>query len=119
MSATEELRALLDGRGVKWRQSINTPYISWTYWDSTVLGQEVCAMDNDDGMLVMFDDYLVTPEQAVGATLGRGTCHMEYDARWSNDELYPTEAYTCSACENITQEGKPNFCPNCGRRVVA
>lgn len=50
--------------------------------------------------------------------LERGTCHMEYNDEYSNDELYPTIAYECSMCGNITLEGKPNFCRNCGRKVV-
>ena len=51
-------------------------------------------------------------------TQGSGTCHMEYCDEWSGDELYPTEAYVCSACGYITVDGKPNHCPNCGRKAV-
>ena len=45
------------------------------------------------------------------------TCKMEYDEEWSGDELYPTEAYVCSACNKMTLEGKPSYCPDCGARV--
>ena len=74
MTATDELRRLLDGRGVEWRQSTNTIGCVWTYWESPLFGAEVCAMDNDDEMLVMFDEYYLTPAQAVEATLGRSGC---------------------------------------------
>jgi len=51
-------------------------------------------------------------------TRGSGTCHMEYCDEWSGNELYPTEAYVCSECGYITVDGKPNHCPNCGRKVM-
>lgn len=47
------------------------------------------------------------------------TCRMEYNEDWSGDELYPTEAYQCSVCGRITQEGLPNYCPRCGAKVMA
>lgn len=46
------------------------------------------------------------------------TCQMEYDEEWSGDELYPTEAYSCSECGHITPDGKPRYCPGCGAKVV-
>lgn len=46
------------------------------------------------------------------------TCKMEYEDEWSGDELYPTEAYSCSACGRMTLEGKPRYCPGCGAKVV-
>lgn len=46
------------------------------------------------------------------------TCRMEYNEDWSGDELYPTEAYQCSVCGRITQEGLPGYCPRCGAKVV-
>ena len=46
------------------------------------------------------------------------TCTMEFNEGWSGDELYPTSSYTCSECGWITLEGKPNYCPNCGTKVV-
>lgn len=56
-------------------------------------------------------------ELCVELNRARGTCYMVYDLEHSHDELYPTEAYICSACMFITVEGKPNYCPNCGRKV--
>ena len=59
-------------------------------------------------------------KRAVAAwnTRAERTCHMEYNEDWSGDELYPTEAYQCSECGRITQEGLPNYCPSCGAKVV-
>lgn len=61
------------------------------------------------------------PEQVIEATLGRGTCHMEYDFRWWDDDLGWLTSYTCSACGEsviLMSDRKPSCCPNCGRRVV-
>lgn len=46
------------------------------------------------------------------------TCAMEYCDEWSGDELYPTEAYTCSICGYIELDGKTNYCSNCGAKVI-
>ena len=114
MSATEVLRQLLDERGVE-------------YTDRDMFGKHVFhwgtpavdgAMFTDGGAWTELVVENATPEQAIEATLGRGTCHMEYNDGWSGDELYPTEAYNCSECGFLTQEGKPNYCPHCGRRVI-
>lgn len=45
------------------------------------------------------------------------TCAMVYDPGWSDDELYPTEAYSCSECGHIDLDGKPRYCRYCGARV--
>jgi len=52
-----------------------------------------------------------TPDQAIEriATLGPKVCHMSYN------ELSNTSI--CLAC-GWRMDGKPNYCPNCGRRCV-
>jgi len=69
VTATDELRRLLDERGVEWWQSANTLGCVFTRWYSPLFGDEVCAMENEKEGLVLFDHYL-TPEQAIAATLG-------------------------------------------------
>jgi rubrerythrin len=57
----------------------------------------------------------MTPEQAIAATLGTGTCHeVMINRHWRG----------CGECgyvwENMYGEGfqkGPNYCPMCGRRV--
>lgn len=46
------------------------------------------------------------------------TCTMEYSEDFSNDELYPTVAYSCSKCNEVDLDGKPNYCRGCGAKVV-
>ena len=117
MTATDELRRLLDERGVEWNATVGAAGTNWTHWD-TFNGHRVHAMDNEDGTVKIFGGWDVTPEQAIAATLGAGTCHMEYCDELSGDELYPTQAYVCSACMYVTVDGKPNYCPQCGAKVV-
>lgn len=63
-------------------------------------------------------DELVARCKALAGDCGVSTCHMEYCLELSNDELYPTEAYECSVCGEVTVEGKPNYCPSCGAKVM-
>jgi hypothetical protein len=119
MTATDELRRMLDERGVEWD---GESYDGVTFWnDETNLA---VASDDRDGKLWM--SLRVTPEQAIEATLGRGTCHD------SNNRF---NAWQCSECGAtlllmVDDYGEPSYCvedaaamprycPNCGRRVVA
>ena len=106
MTATDELRRLLDERGVEWRehhelQGEITLWNGWQFFEGT-------ASYNDGySMLSMVD---ATPEQAVEATLGRGTCH---DAAGKQMAFF-----SCSACGATTERKHPRFCFACGRKVV-
>jgi hypothetical protein len=72
MTATERLRALLDERGVEW----------WEGWN-----KDITVFDGANGVRYQADCTLgelfirsilpITPEQAIAATLGRGTCHVK------------------------------------------
>lgn len=114
MSGTERLRRLLDERGVEWWQSANTLGCVFTRWHSPLFGDEVCAMENGEEGLVLFDHF-VTPEQAIAATLGRGTCHEVVDKSVS---WYMTVCSECGYTLAVEQYGPSNFCPQCGRRIV-
>lgn len=117
MTATERLRALLDERGVEWWQSANTLGCVFTRWYSPLFGDEVCAMENGEEGLVLFDHYL-TPEQAIEATMGRGTCKYDFVPNIGNGFLNAC-GLKCSCCgrEQMSMDA-PKFCPNCGRKVV-
>lgn len=69
MSATDELRRLLDERGVEWTEPNNKARSHTTYWTAGVL--RCGAVEFIDGMVSIAatsDD--ITPEQAIEATLG-------------------------------------------------
>ena len=126
MSATEELRRLLDERGVNHEDSELTDHYNGTTTYYTEWG------GNDDGdganvyvgyvdgtILRMFD---ATPEQAIAATLGSGTCSIEE----RNGDWYCTSCGemvgTCDITSELHIDGNAvelwNHCPNCGRKVV-
>ena len=110
-SATEVLRRLLDERGVEWRR---TPHYSSESIDNETVfrgeGIEWLANDHLNGRLGLHTvRYEITPEQAIDATLGRGTCH---------DTALEGEWFECSECGTVRQLIQPRYCPNCGRKVV-
>lgn len=94
MSATEGLRELLDGNRTWWRRPIDAR-----------TGEPIQAQPmGDDG-------------------LGRETCRILY-----RESDYGMDGWLCEGCGewfaatyNNTPTNNirtPNFCPNCGRRVV-
>lgn len=119
MTATENLRRMLDERGVEW---IGTNFAEPTegHPTNTSLGSEhhdaVFIEGTDGSVLRLFD---LTPEQAIAATLGAGTC---YNASYRLDE----SRFHCSECGfgcwvKDVADGRdklPKHCPNCGRRVI-
>ena len=119
MTATDELRRMLDERGVEWDELQSHEGGKMTRWrDST--GRFVTAYD--EGMVTFFDDFYwqPTPQQAIEATLGRGECHNAMPLLPSGMP-YP-DSWMCSECGGrmdgiILETG--SYCPNCGRRVRA
>ena len=125
MTATDELRRLLDEHGVECRQTewIDGTTIKWHGSDGIEYGaRNGVSFDGPTGRLML---YGVTPEQAIDATLGRGECR---DLAETPDYRDKTE-FECSACgyEDSAVGGfgcdygdEPDFryCPNCGREVV-
>ena len=113
-SATERVRELLDERGVEWTEPTDE------YWELlggmptrnyvTIIGEK-CVEEALDGTLVV---YRLTPEQAIAAALGRGTCkYVGEDA----DNIAGI-VFRCSKCGNVEWPRPRNYCPECGRRVV-
>lgn len=117
MSATDELRRLLDERGVEWedhsgsieqRTVYRTPN-GWCYVSTA-----------NDKWLSYVEYHDMTPQQAIDATLGRGTCRdvFEVDAMSEDDRI---GEFVCSECGETFGDGRdqvPRYCPNCGARVV-
>ena len=113
MTATDELRRLLDERGVEHRDHND--------WATTWLTPDSCQATACEDYAVK--DWLrlevvcITPAQAVEATLGRGECKL-VPTRDKPRSKAPT--LTFSECGWWTDEiGKAwNYCPSCGRKVV-
>ena len=121
MTATDELRRMLDERGVEWMPSV------WSAKDETfyMVGEVgFLATELSSGRMKVSVEGYPTPEQAIEATLGRGTCHPV-----TNDNLTESEGTgdawaDCSECGHplcvLTDPSSqmPNYCPNCGAKVV-
>ena len=105
MTATDELRALLDGRGAEYTFIPGDEYSR----EHIKIGSTEIWTNGRDEVAV----YFITPEQAVDAALGRGTCRecagME-------------DVFECSECgmryEGWALKRWARYCPNCGRRRV-
>ena len=120
-SATERLRALLDERGVEWWPAKYYKDEN-TVWRAN--GMEWRASEQTDGKLLIGCTSLahLTPEQAVAATLGPGTCEVEESWHGESEMV----EYRCTACDEyiavevVKPDGaqRPNYCPNCGARVI-
>lgn len=106
MTATDELHRLLDERGVDYRVSA-TGY-------SIDIGPYITAYANRSDTTLDVSLRQVTPEQAIAATLGAGTCRRVF--------YEPTGVYVCSECgrglsKKLDKYCYLHFCPNCGRRI--
>lgn len=127
MTATDELRALLDERGVEYYKHEDgeplrelkkaaDPATSWR-----IGGASVCAVPIEDSEF--FDLWIdhCTPSQAIAATLGRGTCRMLVDNHHRVDKVTTSWGCVCSACggfHEFTHGEGWAYCPSCGREVV-
>lgn len=118
MSATYELRALLDERGVEWwpMHDVENGYREDRDTEFLVYGCKHVA--HEWGCRLQVD--MLTPEQAIDATLGRGTCHAVFEVDAMSEDERVGE-YVCSECGETFNDGHgefPRYCPNCGREVV-
>lgn len=146
-TATDELRRLLDERGVEYvlddEYAEEYPPEQRVTWSSDIAGEDMtvtardyCININDDGSADYCLDLefheVFTPEQAIAATLGAGTCKpREVRSRFSKTQECVT--YHCECGHELggymtaelpfphiyNEDELPNFCPNCGRRVVS
>jgi DNA-directed RNA polymerase subunit RPC12/RpoP len=124
MSATDELRSMLDERGMKWWPDM---YYKDTNTCWRIDGFEWRASERDGKLRIggTYTKYL-TPEQVVKVMVGR-TCRIV--KTWSDSDYDEDWRYRCSECgcpipvdERDPETGDvisaANYCPNCGRRVV-
>jgi len=132
-SSTKILRRLLDERGVEYvvDEEYGKKYppekrVTWSCdlagEDMTVTARDYCISIDDDGSADYFLDLdfheVFTPEQAIAATLGTGTCELVNAAEDLGDG---TSSCMCDKCGYTALDDwwdVFNYCPNCGRRIV-
>lgn len=118
--ATEHLRAMLDERGVEWRGGLPTETMV------EAGGLDLLYVALPDGRVRAFIRNYLTSEQAIEATLGRGECRdiedsgTDFCCSACGARLYidTGDTYTMIAADEHTIIKRPNYCPNCGARVV-
>ena len=128
MTATDELRRLLNERGVNYEGETDEDGWAFTRWHGFDDTGWLAVSDEQCGLLDLRGRYLFTPAQAIAATLVAGTC----------EDLGGTDAngrdvFNCSGCGCVLSlydiDGSnnlctsfifdyPRFCPECGARVV-
>lgn len=105
---TKLLREGLTEHGIEWRSGLE---------GVTFVG-DWCFVEYENGKLAATCEPVLTPEQAIAATLGSGTCELKH-ASWDDGQC--TWGCICSACdahfEHETGIGY-NYCPNCGAKVI-
>ena len=127
MSATDELRRLLDERGVEHGDVESAPYPPYnstrrmtTFWANKCVWQYI-EDEREGGDIELEGRYMsmsVTPEQVIAATLGSGTCHLK---PWEMER--DTGFYDCMECDcgyvaDVADWASWHFCPSCGRQNV-
>lgn len=121
MNPTNRLCELLAERGVKY--SYPYEYGGMVKWSDGVLtyhaGNAFPRNDPTRTKLVMHVTY-PTPEQAVEATLGSGTCRKRPHINLTiGDNFLKQSGWDCSECGcRLDLPVIARYCPNCGRKVV-
>ena len=113
MTATDELRCMLDERGVEWRDDSSiygTRRTVWTADGVTYVAVEVSGRLKVSGYLA--------PEQAIAVTLGRRKCKNVHEPP-KDTTFWPAPHFKCSVCGKAhVSMDYVYFCPNCGAEVV-
>lgn len=125
MTATEELRRMLDERGVEYRTYGTTDR---TWFEVGNISWFVIERENGN---LTADAVFLTPEQAIAATLGSCNCSNSertttvdetdrISISWQDGRHVTIHVMECSECGHTYEHvnGDYEFCPHCGRRVV-
>lgn len=122
MTATEELRKLLDERGVKYTTD-DGKYLKETCW--RYMGELMAMFIEHKNGETRFelDHWYFTPEQAIAATLGNGECEFVIEDNMNESEGMGDVWFRCTNCD-MTYDYyaddwlmKQDYCPHCGFKV--
>ena len=113
MTATDKLRHMLDERGVEWWEPVQMEGSEFTRWHDAN-GVQWTASEVHGSNKLRIGASFITPEQAIEATLGCGTCHL------TSAPQYGEGCQECSACGAVLDGYLFDVgrCPNCGAKVV-
>ena len=118
MSKTDELRRLLDERGVEWWPMYDVEAGYHQDRDTEFLVHGCKHVVHEWGGRLQMD--MLTPKQAIAATLGEGECTLESTHAYCDP--YVRTAYqielSCHTLDAWDDPIPPSYCPYCGKRVV-
>lgn len=119
MSSLDELGEMLADRCEEF--FMNDFGVNWRYYSDPHT-----ATESMDGTLIVTG---LTPEQAIAATLGVGTCEadetdvikcwVKCEDKPSTERMELIHVMECSVCGGTYEHvnGSYEFCPRCGRRI--
>lgn len=118
MNATDELRRLLDERGVEYETYTETPtgfeHVKWNFNEH---GSADFNLEFGEPWLTMYG-VISCPEQAIEATLGRRKCKNVHEPP-KDTTFWPAPHFKCSVCGKAhVSTDYVYFCPNCGAEVT-
>jgi hypothetical protein len=118
MTDINELRRLLDERGVEWNAT-DTYRLLVTSWNDAS-GHSWAFMEHRDGNFSKLTAYHLTPEQAIAATLGPKVCHMKETVYpFSDKDEYWMVCSECGFSIYMRRGWQPlRYCSHCGARIV-
>ena len=128
-TCTKKLRRLLDERGVEHEDTDITvgekAYGATTYWEC---GDVVARFSENADVGTLLEAWDVSPEQAIVATVGVGTCKNIGDGTFVCSECEAHVQITYVGRSYLDENGKRWYstsnehefrhCPNCGARIV-
>jgi hypothetical protein len=84
----------------------------------TVTARDYCIGDGEYCLDLEFHEVF-TPEQAIAATVGRGTCEVDASLYWdvNPDDPYWEYELSCGHTVKWDDPKPPKFCPECGKEV--
>lgn len=135
MTATDELRRMLDEEGVEYETYIEQPtgfeHVKWSFGKH---GNADFNLEFGEPWLTMYGT-ISGPAQAIAATLGRGTCYAYetepmscscndvqlHNGKWVTGLSLTVHVMKCSACGGTYEyvNGGYEYCPRCGAKVVS
>lgn len=125
MTATDELRAMLDERGVEYvvdeEYGKKYPPEQTVTWSCDIAGEDMTVTARDyfigDGEYCLDLEFheVFTPEQAIAATLGAGTCHVK-----AAKKIGDSFGFSLSCGHSMVNpfNDHPDYCPWCGKKVM-
>jgi len=107
-NANDVVRRMLDERGVEYTEDLGYREFFWNFGEH---GKARVSSIGTRGLVQMIVTG-ITPEQAIAATLGAGTCKRVMDS------IDPFTMWVCDHCRHPLDTSE-NFCGGCGRKVVS